>query len=298
MAALPNPRQYGPRRGPAASLLAALALAALALGLATCAPRRELPPPGAAPPPAGPTHRVLFIHGYRGETWFWDRFWLAALRFLPANCEAYIVTGLPGLMGATEEAGPEGPLAALEAWLAAQAIPYENLHLVAHSMGGLLARRFVTAHPGAVRQVFLLGTPSGGVNMLGALNPGGWCTPAGIAAFNAANPPDPRVKWYVLAGDRFKDGSGGAVTEPYPNDGVVSVTSVLEFVRLCGDSVAVEWATLPLTHPTWNWGENLLESKQSIRWVMTGLLADIAPGAVLDEREPRARAAGEGPAAP
>lgn len=267
------------------------------LGGASCTPRRELPPPGAASPTAGPVHRVLFIHGYRGETWFWDRFWLAALRFLPANCEVYIVTGLPGLMGATEEEGPERPLAVFEAWLAAQAIPYENLHLVAHSMGGLLARRFVTAHPGAVRQVFLLGTPSGGVNMLGALNPGGWCTPAGIAAFNAANPPDPRVKWYVLAGNRYKDGSGGAVTEAYPNDGVVSVSSVMEFVRLCGDSVAVEWATLPLTHPTWNWGENLLESKQSIRWVLTGLLADIAPGTTLDLREPRERAAGE-PAAP
>jgi len=267
-------------------------LGALALGAATCAPaRRVLPPPGAAAPVAGPVHRVLFIHGYRGETWYWDRFWLAALRFLPANCEAYIVTGLPGLMGATAEEGPEEPLAALEGWLAAQAIPYENLHLVAHSMGGLLARRFVTAHPGAVRQVFLLGTPSGGVNMLGALNPGGWCTPAGISTFNAANPPDPQVQWYVLAGNRFQDGSGGALTEPYPNDGVVSVTSVLEFVRLCGDSVAVDWAAMPLTHPTWNWGENLLESKRSITWVLERLRADL-------EAAPAAPAASETPAAP
>jgi pimeloyl-ACP methyl ester carboxylesterase len=296
MRTLPRSPQYGLCRAGAASLLAALALAALTLGAAACAPRtRVLPPPGAADPVAGPVHRVLFIHGYRGETWYWDRFWLAALRFLPANCEAYIVTGLPGLMGATSEEGPEEPLATLEAWLAAQAIPLENLHLVAHSMGGLLARRFVTAHPGAVRQVFLLGVPSGGVNMLGALNPGGWCTPGGIGAFNAANSPDPRVQWFVLAGNRFRDGSGGALTEPYPNDGVVSVTSVLEFVRLCGDSVAVDWTAMPLTHPTWNWGENLLESKRAITWVIERLRADIeAAGAA----PPAAPVANEPPAAP
>ncbi len=282
MAALPNSRQYCLRAARAASPLAALALLALGLALGTgaCAPRSlDLPPPGAVAAPPAPVHRVLFIHGYRGETWLWDRFWLAALRFLPADCEAYIVTGLPRMMGATEDDGPEEALAALEAWLAAQAIPPENLHLVAHSMGGLLARRFVTVHPGAVRQVFLLGVPSGGVNMLGALNPRGWCTPAGIGAFNEANPPDPRVKWHVLAGNRFKDGSGGALTESYPNDGVVSLTSVLEFVRLCGDSVAVDWTVMPLTHPTWNWGENLLESKRSIRWVLARLRDDIAPPA-------------------
>ncbi len=286
--ALPKFPQYGLRSRRAASLLAALALLTLALAGLACAPRaRVLPPPGAADPVAGPVHRVLFIHGYRGETWLWDRYWLAALHFLPANCEAYIVTGLPKMMGAAA-AGCEEPLAALEAWLEAQAIPYENLHLVSHSLGGLLARRFVSAHPGAVRQVFLLGVPSGGVNMLGALNPGGWCTPAGIAGFNAANPPDPRVQWFVLGGNRFRDGSGGAVTEPYPNDGVVSLTSVLEFVRLCGDSVAVDWTTMPLTHPTWNWGENLLESKQAIAWVIERLRADI-------ERLP---AESEAPAAP
>ena len=295
MAALPNSRQYCLRAARAASPLAALALLALGLALGTgaCAQRQALPPPGAATPPPAPVHRVLFIHGYRGETWLWDRFWLAALRFLPADCEAYIVTGLPGMMGATEAEGPEEALAAFESWLAAQAIPLENLHLVAHSMGGLLARRFVSVHPSAVRQVFLLGVPSGGVNMLGALNPRGWCTPAGIAAFNAANPPDPQVKWHVLAGNRFKDGSGGALTEPYPNDGVVSLTSVLEFVRLCGDSVAVDWAVMPLTHPTWNWGENLLESKRSIRWVIERLRADIV-GLPADPE----RAQGAAPPAP
>lgn len=237
----------------------------------------EVPPPGAAEAPRNAEiHRVLFLHGYRGEPWLFDRFWLAALRFLPANCEVYIVTGLPSAMGAMDE-DAEGPVAVLEDWLAAQRIPLENLHLVAHSMGGLLARRFVAEHPGAVRQVFLLGTPSGGVNALNALNPKGWCTPQGIAGFNSSTPPDPAVKWYVLAGDRYHERSATALLEDVPNDGVVSVASVLHFVALCGDSVPVEWAVMPVSHPNWDWGENLQESKRVIRWVVDRLRADI-PG--------------------
>ncbi len=177
-------------------------------------------------------------------------------------------------MGAMEDGGPEAALLHLEAWLEDQEIPLENLHLVSHSMGGLLARRFVTKHPGAAVQVFLLGVPSGGVRMLAGLNPNGWCTPAGIHEFNAANPPDPDLDWFVLAGNRFKDASGGAILEGYPNDGVVSVASVMRFVELCGDSVTVEAGLLPLTHPTWNWGESLLNSPRSSRWVLERISGD------------------------
>jgi len=234
-----------------------------------------LRPPGAAETPAGrEIHRVLFIHGFRGEPEQWDRFWLDAALALPAEFEFYLVTGLPGFMGAMEDGGPEAVLSQLETWIEDQAIPMKNLHLVAHSMGGLLARRFVTAHPGAVEQVFLLGVPSGGVRMLGGLNPKGWCTPSGIDAFNTANPPDPDVDWYVLAGDRFTDGSGGAFLEGFPNDGVVSVASVMRFVQLCEDSVSVEAKVLPVTHPTWNWGESLLDSPRSIHWVLTRIAVE------------------------
>ncbi len=228
-----------------------------------------LTPPGAGEVPAGTEiRRLLFIHGFRGEVEQWDRFWLEACATLPAEYEIYLVPGLPSFMGALEEDGPEDGLRHLENWLEDQAIPLENLHLVAHSMGGLLARRFVNEHPGAVEQVFLLGVPSGGVNMFHGLNPAGWCTPQGIVDFNAANPPDPVVDWYVLAGDRFRDGSGGAFLEGFPNDGVVSVASVMRFVELCGDSVSVEANVMPLTHPTWNWGESLLNSRRSVQWVL------------------------------
>jgi pimeloyl-ACP methyl ester carboxylesterase len=233
-----------------------------------------LTPPGAGEMPAGrEIHRVLFIHGFRGEPEQWEHFWLEAAGELPPEYEFYLVTGLPGFMGTMEDEGPEEVLSHLENWIEDQAIPMENLHLVAHSMGGLLARRFVTAHPGAVEQVFLLGVPSGGVRMLGGLNPKGWCTPSGIDIFNAANPPDPAVDWYVLVGDRFRDGSGGAFLEGFPNDGVVSVASVMRFVDLCGDSVSVEVKVLPVTHPTWNWGESLLDSRRGIRWVLSRIPA-------------------------
>lgn len=253
---------------------AILLLALLVLGCGRTAV--ELPPPGAAAPdPDAELHRVIFIHGFRGSPRLFDRFYLAGLKLLPPNCELYIVRGLPGFMGAMEKEGPDKVVAAFERWLDDNGITRENLHLVAHSMGGLMARRFTARHPEAVRQVFLLGSPNGGVQMLNGLNPAGWCTPAGIDAFNADTPPTPGVRWYLLAGDRYRDGTGGALLESFPNDGVVSVESVLRFAELCGDSVAVESAVMPLSHPNWNWGENLLESPRSIRWVLERIRADV-----------------------
>lgn len=254
-------------------LLVLIAFAAAGCGRTSV----QVPPPGSAAAPKNrPTHHVLFVQGFRGEPVFWDRFWLAGLSLLPAECELHIVTGLPSFMGAMEATGPEQVLDAFEVWLEDQGIPLNNLHIVAHSMGGLLARRFVTDHPGAARQVFLLGTPSGGVRMLHGLNPAGWCTPAGIGEFNLANPPRPRgPRWYVLAGDYYRDSSGGAFLEGVPNDGVVGTASVLHFVELCGDSVLVEWQRMPLTHPTWNWGENLLQSRRAIGWVLERIRADV-----------------------
>ena len=274
---LQSSTQYRVKPGPGARAFPVLLL--LVLALVSCGTRTvHLPPPGSAEVAADATvHRVLFIQGFRGVPEMWDRFWVTGLRRLPPECELYIVTGLPTLMGAQREDGLADALAALEAWLDDQAIPLENLHIVAHSMGGLLARRFVTEHPGAARQVFLLGTPSGGVRMLHGLNPAGWCTPSGIHAFNAANPPDPDVKWHLIAGDRFREPTGGAFYEGVPNDGLIAARSVHRFVELCGDSVAVEFETMPLVHPTWNWdgGENLLESPLTTDWVLERILADL-----------------------
>ncbi len=178
-------------------------------------------------------------------------------------------------MGAFAEQGPDGAVADLERWLTDQEIPLENLHLVGHSMGGLVARRFASLHPDALRQVFMLGTPNGGVKMLGGANLEGWCTPAAIPLFNLANPPLPGIEWYVVAGNYYRDRVGGAFWEGVPNDGAIAVSSVLSFLGLCPDSVDCEGTVMPLTHPDWNWGENLLESRQSIDWVLDRVLANL-----------------------
>ena len=250
--------------------------------MAACAPRTVLvPPPGAivgsaAVRPDAPTHRLLLLRGFAGSEEQFSLFWLAALHRLPQNCEAYIVTGVDWSMGAFARGGPDEAAADLEAFLADHSIPLANLHIVGHSMGGLVARRFATLHPGTIRQVFLLGTPNGGVGMLNGMNLEGWCTPAGIGEFNRLNPPQPDIDWHLLAGDHYRDRLGGAFWEGVPNDGVVAVSSVLAFRELLPDSVDCEMEVLPLTHPDWNWGENLLESRTSIDWVLDRVLADLA----------------------
>lgn len=250
-----------------------IALIVLAL-VAACVPRIEhVPPPGSAQPDSLPVHQVLFIHGWNGGPMDFDRFWTEAVRRLPPNCEVTIVTGLGRLMGGLSENNDE-ILADFIRFLDSQDIPRENLHLVAHSMGGLLARRYATLHPEGVRQIFLLGTPSGGVRAFHGVNPGGWCTPTGIAEFNQANPPAPDTQWFVLAGDHYRDPISGAILEGHPNDGVVATASVLHFVELCADTVACESAVMDLSHPDWNWGEDLLRSDVSIDWVLSRIATD------------------------
>ena len=204
----------------------------------------------------------------------WHSFYLEAVGRLPAHCEVYIVTGLDRFMGGLAEDNDQ-VVGEIEAFLEGNGIPRENLHLVAHSMGGLAARRFVTMNPGAVRQVFLLGAPSGGVRIMGGVNLDGWCTPTGIDAFNAANPPDPSVEWFIMAGNHYRLPLTGAFWEGVPNDGVIATESVLHFVELCGDSIPCEVQVGNLSHPDWNWGDNLLRSERVADWVLDRVEADL-----------------------
>ena len=246
--------------------------------LAACGPRAVPGPPAGyieeIPPPDRPVHRVIFIHGWNGLVRDWHEFYLAAVERLPAHCEVYIVSGLDRFMGALDESNDD-VVREIELFLESQDIPRENLHLVAHSMGGLAARRFVTLNPRAVRQVFLLGAPSGGVRILGGIDLDGWCTPAGIGRFNRDNPPDPAVDWFVVAGNHYRGRLGGAFWEGLPNDGVVATESVLRFEELCGDSVPCRVRVGNLSHPDWNWGENLLRSEKVIDWVLGNVEKDL-----------------------
>jgi len=246
--------------------------------LAACSPQvAEVRPTGhiaEAPPAEQEVHRVVFIHGWNGLVRDWHEFYLAAVERLPAHCEVYIVSGLDRFMGGLVDDN-DAVVEEIELFLESNDIPLENLHLVAHSMGGLAARRFVTMNPGAARQVFLLGAPSGGVRILGGVNLDGWCTPAGIGRFNEANMPDPAVDWFVVAGNHYRGKLGGAFWEGRPNDGVIATESVLRFVELCGDSVSVEARVGNLSHPDWNWGQNLLRSERVIDWVLDRVEKDL-----------------------
>jgi pimeloyl-ACP methyl ester carboxylesterase len=269
----------------------------MGLGLLVSCQRemKLVPPPGAAGSgpgyaaatgSAGATpHRVLFLHGFRGDPEQFEHYWHAALRVLPPRCEVYLVTGIHELMGALEPEGPERSTDDLEDFLFEQGIPLENLHLVAHSMGGLVARNFAARHPEALRQVFLLGTPNGGMRSFRGIDAEGWCTPEGIERFNLLHPPLPGIRWYVVAGDYYDGPLGGAFWEGVPNDGVVATASVLRFAELCPDSVFCETAVFPVIHPDWNWGENLLDSPRVIDWVLERILADLAREAAISDAE-------------
>lgn len=262
------------------SVFAPLAILGVSLAISACWPwpRRVMPPGYLPEPPATqlPVHRVLFIHGWQGLVRDFSHYYPIAVESLPAHCEVYIVSGLDRTMGALSESN-EKIVDEIELFMASNDIPLENLHLVAHSMGGLAARRFVTRHPGAVRQAFLVGTPSGGVRAFHGANLSGWCTPAEIAEFNEANPPDPKVQWFVIAGNHYRDPGSGAFWEGVPNDGLIATASVKHFVELCGDSIPVTWRVGNFTHPDWNWGANLLRSEKVVNWVINRIEEDLSP---------------------
>ncbi|MBC8367071.1 alpha/beta hydrolase [bacterium] len=260
------------------SLVLLSLVVAFAMLCSACLPwRRPQMPPGhnAEPPaPSQTVHRVLFIHGWQGLVKDFSHYYPAAVERLPAHCEIYIVTGLSNTMGGLDD-NNDTVVDEIETFLDSNNIPLENLHIVAHSMGGLAARRFVTRHPGAARQVFLLGTPRGGVRAFHGVNLSGWCTPSCIDDFNAANPPAPIVECFVVAGNHYRSRGSGAFWERLPNDGLISPSIVLHFLDLCGDSVQVTARVGNLTHPDWNWGANLLRSEKVVSWVIDRIEEDL-----------------------
>ena len=141
--------------------MATFVVALTAIAFSACLPwRGNQMPPGYIPEPPAPSqtiHRVLLIHGWQGLVKDFSHYYPVAAQRLPAHCEVYIVTGMSRTMGGLSE-NNDSVVDEIETFLDSNSIPMENLHIVAHSMGGLAARRFVTRHPGAARQVFLLGT--------------------------------------------------------------------------------------------------------------------------------------------
>jgi hypothetical protein len=116
-----------------------------------------------------------------------------------------------------------------------------RVSLIAHSMGGLVARTYVESalYSGDVAQVTMLGTPQAGLDLWhGYLlrqvvhNPGmpslQELAPAHMLLFNRAHHPRPDVSYYLIAGNYWNidmNGHGPPLLHLPPGDGIVTLES-------------------------------------------------------------------------
>ena len=126
------------------------------------------------------------------------------------------------------------------------------LHVVGHSMGGLLARVYLTRHrPARLGRVVMLGTPNGGSQIADLLRH--WasyrfvCGPAGQQLLTAQSPEllaalgTVDYELGVIAGNRPMNPLAAVWLLPGPNDGKVSVEST----RLAG---MADHLVIPTSH--------------------------------------------------
>jgi pimeloyl-ACP methyl ester carboxylesterase len=145
-----------------------------------------------------------------------------------------------------------------------------RLHLVTHSMGGLVARVLLTRHrPDNLGRVVMLGPPNGGSEVADALHrlapyrrffgPAGaeLVTLRGAAQERLFNPVDYPLG--VIAGSRSLYPLASLLL-PGPNDGRVTVART----RLEG---MADHIVLPAAHPTMMWNRRVLsETLHFLRW--------------------------------
>jgi sugar lactone lactonase YvrE len=116
-----------------------------------------------------------------------------------------------------------------------------QVSLIAHSMGGLVARAYVESalYGGDVAQVFVLGTPQAGLDLWqgyllrqAVRNPGmpslQELAPEHMLLFNRAHHPRPDVPYFLIAGDYQGINMNGQGSPPLhlpPGDGIVTLES-------------------------------------------------------------------------
>lgn len=226
--------------------------------------------PAAQPPPARAP--VVLIHGWRGPPS--DDLASSQLKFLARwlRGDDYPVFYAKGITA--DQALAENARALRQTIeQARQVTGADRVHLIGHSMGGLVARAYVesTEYENDVASAIMLGTPNGGLGLwygqVARWIRGGNAepslielTPEFMAEFNGAHHPRDDVPYLLVAGDL----TGGLdVLQGWPpNDGLIEQASVFAVpgVRATTDD-AHGWteATVLYAVPAYTWPRQTYE---------------------------------------
>lgn len=108
---------------------------------------------------------VILVHGWNGSEFTWSD--VEVLRRFEAHMhrDIYIFTYRTGLIG-----GPFPPIEVLEEKLERYLLSFKQVDVIAHSMGGLIVRQYLTHHSEhPIRRLVFLSTPHFGTNAAGLL---------------------------------------------------------------------------------------------------------------------------------
>ncbi len=225
-------------------------------------------------PPAMPVSRapVVLIHGWHGPPS--DDVADSQLKFMARwlRADGYAVFYAEGVTADQTLAENSRALRRTIAQ-ARQETGAERVHLIGHSMGGLVARAYVESggYANDVASVIMLGTPNGGLglwyNQLARWIQGGNAEPALIeltqqfmAEFNATHQPRDDVPYLLVAGDLSE--RLDVLQDWPPNDGLIEQASVFAVAGVraaTGDAHGWTDDTILYSVPAYTWPRQTYE---------------------------------------
>jgi len=183
---------------------------------------------------------VVMIHGYQGNPGEFHHLTAALHQALGAYFDFTVVDTLDS----GNDPSPDENCLRITAFLAEKQLDSRELYLIAHSMGGLSARRFPHLFPEmVVKAMALIATPNGGVHSWNLL-PIHWLRSATFdERINRHCPALPATRYLLVCGTK-----GSNFLEGKPNDRVVGLWSVMRFQE-CNEAQAdVETRIYPHDH--------------------------------------------------